>query len=48
MNDLMVGMFWGGFLMAVPPVAIGVALCVMLLRHERENRAAERRDRGID
>lgn len=48
MHDLMLGMFWGGFLMAIPPVAIGVAISVMLIRHEREGRAAERRERSGD
>lgn len=42
MNDLMVGMFWGGLVMAVPPVAVGVLIAVRLLRHQRAGRANER------
>lgn len=40
MHDLMVGMFWGGVVMALTPVAVGVAICVMLIRHQRELRAS--------
>lgn len=49
MHELMVGMFWSGVLMALPPVAVGVAICVLLIRHERQTRAApEHRDQGVD
>lgn len=40
MHELMLGMFWGGLLMALPPVALGVAICVMLIRHDRRTQTA--------
>jgi hypothetical protein len=48
MHELMVGMFWSGVLMALPPVAVGVAICVLLIRHDRQTQAAERREHGGD
>ncbi|HUF69063.1 MAG TPA: hypothetical protein VMM79_10515 [Longimicrobiales bacterium] len=49
MHELMVGMFWGGVLMSLPPVAVGVAICVLLIRHDRATRATvEQQDRGGD
>jgi hypothetical protein len=49
MHELMLGMFWGGLLMALPPVAVGVAICVLLVRHERRTRTAtEHREPGGD
>jgi hypothetical protein len=40
MHDLMAGMFWGGVVMALPPVTLGVAILVFVIRHRL--RAAER------
>jgi hypothetical protein len=49
MHELMLGMFWGGVVMAFTPVAVGVGICVMLIRHERELRAsAEQGESGSD
>lgn len=48
MHELMVGMFWGGLLMALPPVALGVGVTVLLIRHQRQSSAAERQERGVD
>jgi hypothetical protein len=49
MHELMVGMFWGGVVMALTPVAVGVGICVMLIRHERELRASgEQGESGSD
>jgi hypothetical protein len=45
MQNLMVGMFWGGFVMAIPPVAVGVAIAWFLVKHQRALRAAERAER---
>ena len=42
MNALMTGMFWGGVLMSLPPVALGIWIAWALLRRQREERAAER------
>lgn len=39
MHDMMVGMFWGGFVMAIPPVAVGVGIAVFLLREHARERA---------
>lgn len=39
MNDLMTAMFWGGFVMAVPPVAVGVFFMVYMYRRHREEEA---------
>ena len=48
MHELMIGMFWGGLLMALPPIAVGVAITVLLIRHQRQTSAAERQERGTD
>lgn len=48
MHDLMTGMFWGGLLMAAPPIAVGVWITVLLLRQQRTELAAERKERGGD
>ena len=37
MHDLMVGMFWGGVVMALPPVALGVGILVFILRKQRQS-----------
>jgi hypothetical protein len=39
MHDLMVGMFWGGLVMALPPVILGIVIGVLVLRHMRNERA---------
>lgn len=38
MHDLMVGMFWGGLVMALPPVILGIVIGVYVLRHLRRER----------
>jgi hypothetical protein len=49
MQDLMTGMFWGGVVMAATPVAVGVAICIMLIKHDRATKTAtEGRDPGSD
>lgn len=35
MHDLMVGMFWGGLVMALPPVALGIGALVFFIRQQR-------------
>lgn len=47
-HNLMVGMFWGGLLMALPPVALGVAITVLLIRHQRSAGSTERNERGTE
>lgn len=42
MHSIMVGMFWGGLVMALPPVALGVWIVVFLLRQQRGRRSPER------
>jgi len=37
MHDLMVGMFWAGFVMAIPPIALGVGVLVFILRKQRQS-----------
>jgi hypothetical protein len=41
MHELMTGMFWGGVVMALPPVTLGVGIAVFLVR--RRSRVARRR-----
>lgn len=41
MHDLMVGMFWGGLIMALPPLALGIGVAVFVLNRQR--RANRRR-----
>src|SRR5690606_27264016 len=41
MNDLMTAMFWGGLLMAVPPIAVGVYFVTFMYRRLREQQALE-------
>jgi hypothetical protein len=43
MHDLMAGMFWGGLLMAMPPVLLGVGVAVFLIR--QRSQATRARDR---
>jgi len=42
MHELMAGMFWGGLVMALPPVILGVWLVVFLLRRQRHGEAEDR------
>jgi hypothetical protein len=47
MPGVMVGMFWGGMLMALPPIALGIGLVVFIRRQQRADaamRAEQRRD----
>ena len=41
MHGLMQGMFWGGLVMALPPVLLGLGIAVYILRERRAARAAE-------
>jgi hypothetical protein len=38
MHNLMVGMFWGGVVMALPPVALGIGVLVFVVRKERQSK----------
>lgn len=40
MHALMSGMFWGGVLMALPPVAMTIGIAVYVYRRERAAREA--------
>jgi hypothetical protein len=40
MHQLMAGMFWGGLLMAIPPVALSIGVVVYLLREQARETAA--------
>ena len=40
MDSLMQGMFWGGLVMALPPVAVGVGIAVWAFRRQRADAAA--------
>jgi hypothetical protein len=42
MHELMAGMFWGGLVMALPPVILGVWLVIFLLRRQRQGEADDR------
>jgi hypothetical protein len=44
MNELMVGMFWGGLVMALPPIVLSVWLVVLLYQRQRRDDADERDD----
>jgi hypothetical protein len=37
-HGLMSGMFWGGVVMALPPVVLGIVIAIMVLRHARADR----------
>ena len=41
MQDLMLGMFWGGVLLALPPVMIGLGLAAYLLQQRRREQSQE-------
>lgn len=45
MHALMSGMFWGGVLMALPPVAMTVGIAVYVYRRERAARDARTQER---
>jgi hypothetical protein len=47
MPGIMIGMFWGGMLMALPPIALGVGLVVFIRRQQRAE-AATRGKQGSD
>lgn len=38
MHELMLGMFWGGLVMAVPPILVGAAIVVLLVQQGRASR----------
>ncbi len=40
MQDMMTGMFWGGVVMALPPVALSIGLAIFLYRRWRASRQA--------
>jgi len=42
----MIGMFWGGMLMALPPIALGVGLVVFIRRQQRAEAAAQNEPGG--
>lgn len=44
MHELMVGMFWGGLVMALPPVILSVWLVVLLYQRQRRGDRDERDD----
>jgi hypothetical protein len=42
MHNLMLGMFWGGMLLAAPPLLVGAALAVMIWRRrDPDNTSAD-------
>jgi hypothetical protein len=41
MHQLMVGMFWGGVVMAIPPILVGIAFVVLLVNQHRADRKSE-------
>jgi uncharacterized membrane protein len=40
-HGAMEGMFWGGLVMAIPPVVIGIVLAIYIFRQQRADRTAE-------
>ena len=46
MHQLMAGMFWGGLVMAIPPVALSVAVVVYLLKQQAREAEAARDGAG--
>lgn len=38
MQHMMTGMFWGGVIMALPPVTLGIAVAVYIYRRHRLTR----------
>ena len=43
MQDMMRGMFWGGVVMALPPVALCIGVAIFLYRRYRAARDTEQR-----
>lgn len=41
MHGLMQGMFWGGLLMAVPPVLLFIGIAYLVYREQRAGRDAK-------
>ena len=41
MHGLMQGMFWGGLLMALPPVLLAIGIGVLVYRERRAARGAQ-------
>jgi hypothetical protein len=39
MHDMMTGMFWGGVVMAAPPVLLGLGIAVVIARVRARGRA---------
>jgi hypothetical protein len=46
MQDMMTGMFWGGVVMALPPVALCIGVAIYLYRRYRATRATGSRGEG--
>lgn len=46
MHELMVGMFWGGLVMAVPPILVGAGIVALLLHQGKLHRQANGSDPG--
>jgi hypothetical protein len=42
MNQLMTGMFWGGLVMALPPVILGIWIGAVVFRRYRADKLAAR------
>lgn len=42
----MLGMFWGGLVMAIPPILVGAAIVALLLQQRRVEREAVERQAG--
>jgi hypothetical protein len=40
MNQLMTGMFWGGMVMALPPVLLGLGIFAMIYRNRHGRQPA--------
>jgi hypothetical protein len=40
-HGMMQGMFWGGLVMAIPPVVLGIGLAIYIWRQHRAVRRAE-------
>jgi hypothetical protein len=46
MHGLMQGMFWGGLVMALPPILLGIGIVVLIYRERRATRRAEQEVSG--
>ena len=40
-HGAMQGMFWGGLVMAIPPVVLGIVLAIYIYRQHRADRRAQ-------